>query len=877
MHTEFLMGNEAIALGALAAGVRVVAGYPGTPSTEVLETIAARNPGNVYVEWSINEKAGMEVAAGAACAGARALVTMKQVGLNVASDPLMSLEYLGVKGGMVVLVADDPGPISSQTEQDTRTFAEYSKVPCFDPSSVAEAYEMIQTAFKVSENNRTPVFLRPTTRIDHGYEAISVKDPAEYDEHPIEGFVKDPSRWVIFPRLSVQNHALLEARNDRLAKAFSSSGFNALTEAAGSYAEEDSEGSRLGIVSGGISWSYLGDALSPENHPRLLKIGTPFPFPERLAARFLKGLTEVLVLEELDPYLERALTYVCGKEGLNVRIHGKLDGTVKRAGENTVDEIRALVSRFAGEAGVKPAAGSAVSADAACPPLPVRPPVLCAGCPHRASFYAVKTAMKGQKTLYCGDIGCYTLGNAKPLDMTDTCLCMGAGIDMAQGVWHVEPDTKAFAFVGDSTFFASGIPGTVNGLFNQADMTLVVLDNSTTAMTGHQPHPGTGVTMMGDIVNKIDIESTLRGIGVKTVETVNPLQLDEAVETVRRVADEPGLKAVIFKYPCIVKFKPKGAIAHVDPDKCISCKRCINEIGCPGVILKDGKAFIDESLCTGCTLCEQICPAGAIAGGEARGLGGLVAAQQDEERRARLEQQGDPGEKAKALAAAMRPGEGFADRNADAFFERPDAPAPSAAPEKDIIITGVGGQGTILASRLISAAAMAQGLPVKTAETIGMAQRGGSVFSCLKFGGTPQSPLIGTAGADLILGFEPGEAVRMLPRLKAGGTVITSTRPVIPVTAMVGGAPYDPDAMLAYLKEQVPDLILVDAGQALKDIGNPKVLNVLLLGAAAESGALGLSADELKAALAARLPKKLLDINMVALDYGRRIAREQNQ
>ena len=201
------------------------------------------------------------------------------------------------------------------------------------------------------------------------------------------------------------------------------------------------------------------------------------------------------------------------------------------------------------------------------------------------------------------------------LDMVDTCLCMGAGIDMAQGVWHVEPDTKAFAFVGDSTFFASGIPGTVNGLFNQADMTLVVLDNSTTAMTGHQPHPGTGVTMMGDIVNKIDIESTLRGIGVKTVETVNPLQLDEAVETVRRVADEPGLKAVIFKYPCIVKFKPKGAKAHVDPDKCISCKRCINDIGCPGVILKDGKAFIDESLCTVCTLCEQICPAGAIAGG----------------------------------------------------------------------------------------------------------------------------------------------------------------------------------------------------------------------------------------------------------------------
>ena len=250
------------------------------------------------------------------------------------------------------------------------------------------------------------------------------------------------------------------------------------------------------------------------------------------------------------------------------------------------------------------------------PALPVRPPVLCAGCPHRASFYAVKVAMRGQKTIYCGDIGCYTLGNAAPLDMCDTCLCMGAGIGIAQGVGHMEPDTKCFAFVGDSTFFASGITGTVNAFYNQADMTLIVLDNSTTAMTGHQPHPGTGRTVMGQVVEKVSIERVLRAIGLTTVETVDPLDHAHAVETVKRVAAEPGVKAIIFRSPCIAITKPKGR-SHVDPDKCIACGKCIRELGCPALILDaDGKkAKIDTSMCTGCTLCEQLCPVKAISGG----------------------------------------------------------------------------------------------------------------------------------------------------------------------------------------------------------------------------------------------------------------------
>ena len=620
MHKEFLMGNEAIALGALAAGVNLVAGYPGTPSTEVLETIAKRNPGNVYVEWSINEKAGMEVAAGAAYAGARALVTMKQVGLNVASDPLMSLEYIGVKGGMVVLVADDPGPISSQTEQDTRTFAMFSKVPVFDPSSVSEAYEMIQEAFDFSEKYGTPVFFRATTRVDHGYEALEVKDPEEYYVNKPEGFVKDPSRWVIFPRLSVKNHALIEKRNAQLKDVFSEYPRNKILW------EEETAKCRKGIATQGVNFMYTLDSLHDEN-ARVMRVATPFPFPEKLALDFLAGLDEVLCIEELDPVIERALTYICGKYCLDVRIRGKLTGDIPPSGENSMEIVSKALKEFLTsdkEDAAEETTDLAAAALPQPPALPVRPPVLCAGCPHRASFYAVKAAMRGKKTIYCGDIGCYTLGNAAPLDMCDTCLCMGAGIGIAQGVGHIEPDTKCFAFVGDSTFFASGITGTVNAFYNQADMTLIVLDNSTTAMTGHQPHPGTGRTVMGQVVEKVSIERVLRAIGLTVVETVDPLDYALSVETVKRVADEPGVKAIIFRSPCIAITKPKGR-SHVDPDKCVGCGKCIRELGCPAIILdSDGKkAKIDTSVCTGCTLCEQLCPVKAISGGTKNDTAGM--------------------------------------------------------------------------------------------------------------------------------------------------------------------------------------------------------------------------------------------------------------
>ena len=601
MHKEYLMGNEAIAIGALAAGVNFVAGYPGTPSTEVLETIAKRNPGNVYVEWSVNEKAAMEAAAGAAYSGARALVTMKQVGLNVAADPLMSLEYIGVKGGMVVMVADDPGPISSQTEQDTRTFGMFSKVPVFDPSSVSEAFEMMKEAFDFSEKWGTPVFFRTTTRVNHGYESMDIPDNDEFEKHEAEGFIKDASRFVIFPKLSLKNHALIEKRNADLTGVFSKYPRNFVLSA--------SEGTlnRKGIATHGINYTYVTDVFEGASHPDILKVSTPFPFPEELAADFLRDKDEVLCVEELDPVIERALISVCGKYGLSVKIRGKLTGDVAPSGENSVDSVADALAAFTGDDSLR--CKSPELKDM--PELPVRPPVLCAGCPHRASFYAVKQAMKGEKTFYGGDIGCYTLGNAQPLDMCDTCLCMGAGINIAQGIWRVEKDTKCFAFVGDSTFFASGITGVVNAYYNQADLTLVVLDNSTTAMTGHQPHPGSGRTAMGQVVDKVSIEAVLKAIGLTFVETVDPLDLPLAIDTVKRAQQESGVKAIIFRSPCIAIQKPVGR-SCVDPEACIGCKKCINELGCPAMVLEGSKAKISTATCTGCMLCAKVCPVGAI-------------------------------------------------------------------------------------------------------------------------------------------------------------------------------------------------------------------------------------------------------------------------
>lgn len=597
MSKHFLMGNEAAALGALHAGVKLVSGYPGTPSTEILETVAKRNDGSVYVEWSVNEKAALEVAAGASYAGARTLVTMKQVGLNVASDPLMSLAYVGVKGGMVIVSADDPGPISSQTEQDTRHFAQFSKLPCFDPSSPEECYEMMKDAFELSEKLGTPVLFRPTTRVCHGCASVEIEDsPKEYPAP--EGFIKDTMRWVIFPRTSYLNHIKIEKRNEELKTTLSDYRFNTLEK-----------GTRKGIATGGISYAYMEEALAEvTERPTLLRVATPHPFPEKLALEFLQSVDEVLVFEELDPVIEKELVYLCGKYNLNVKVKGKLTGDNVPAGENTIESAKNVLKECFGLTDGAKAAEEL-------PALPVRPPVLCAGCPHRASFYAVKKAAKGRKAVFSGDIGCYTLGNAQPLDMVDTCLCMGADVTIAQGLHRIEPDTVNFSFIGDSTFFASGMTGVVNAVYNQTDIVLMVLDNSTTAMTGQQPHPGTGKTMMGNISEKVSIENVLRGMGVEHVETVNPFEHKATVEAVKTAMDKTGVRAVILKAPCIAVSKGNAPYT-VNAEKCVNCKLCIKELGCPAIAVNDGKVQIESSLCRGCDLCAQVCPTKAIEKGE---------------------------------------------------------------------------------------------------------------------------------------------------------------------------------------------------------------------------------------------------------------------
>ena len=597
MSKKYVMGNGAIALGALSAGVNLVAGYPGTPSSEIIETVVRYPHEGTYAEWSVNEKAAMEVAAAAAYCGARAMVTMKQVGLNVASDPLMSLAYVGVKGGMVVVSADDPGPISSQTEQDTRRFAEFARIPVFDPSSPEEAFEMVQDAFEYSEKYRTPVILRPTTRVDHAYASIEAPDTFHAREYG--GFVKDSKKWVIFPRLSYMNHAMIEKRNTEIGEDFSSYRFNTV-----------SGSSAKAIAATGVSYAYAAEFLKAYPDIRLIKVGTPYPLPESFLLNALEGVSEVLCFEELSPYIEESLLKLSGKHHLNISIRGKLTGDVPPSGENDADSAGRIISRFLGLEHTE----SSIDCSGA-PQPPARPPVLCAGCPHRASFYAVKRAMKGRKAYFCGDIGCYTLGNAMPLDMVDTCLCMGAGITMAQGFNHMDKDAVAISFTGDSTFFASGISGVVNAVYNAADMILCILDNSTTAMTGHQPHPGTGRNLMAAPVEKVSIEKLLIAAGVTKVITVDPLDLDASTAAVKECAGIKGVKAVIFKSPCVAIVKPDKKM-RTDSGKCVGCMRCIREIGCPALSVSGGKAVIDGNLCTGCGLCSQLCKFGAIGGTE---------------------------------------------------------------------------------------------------------------------------------------------------------------------------------------------------------------------------------------------------------------------
>ena len=668
MTKEFLSGNQAFAHAALEAGVRVCAGYPGTPSSEVIETIAAAHAAGtaqgVHVEWSTNEKAALELLAGASYAGARTLFTCKQVGLNVASDALLSLNYVGIKGGMVLYVADDPGPISSQTEQDTRRFAAFAKVPVFDPATPEQGCDMIKAAFDLSERYGTPVIVRPTTRICHASTFVDIQPLTQARE--AEGFRKDP-KWVIFPKRAYEAHGEINQRLPKIAEDFSQASFHAFnpileTGDTSSDCAQDNRLSRidnakradsqprLGIVAGGISYAYtrealrlleegvasgrlcLSDGTACNQVPayRLIQVGTPYPFPAQRISDFVQGLEEIIVFEELDHVLEDELLKFAGRCHASYDVKGKLTGHTTDRGENSIDAIAQQLATFFGlressevsnpvheSQAMVPDGDVSVHGAHAAPCVgegdsvepPARPPLLCPGCPHRGAFYAVKEALpRVQDGLFCGDIGCYTLGNAKPLNAVDTCLCMGADITIAQGFSIVEPDKKALAFIGDSTFFASGMTGIANAVYNRHDITIVVLDNATTAMTGSQPHPGTGATLMGPKSTPISIEGVLRALGVSVITKANPLHLEESIAAAKEAICHEGPSAILFESPCVKLIKP-GKPIRIDTEACSSCGRCVLKLGCPALSWNahTRHPVLDESLCNGCGLCLEVC------------------------------------------------------------------------------------------------------------------------------------------------------------------------------------------------------------------------------------------------------------------------------
>jgi indolepyruvate ferredoxin oxidoreductase alpha subunit len=585
-----LSGNEAIARGAYEGGVKVAAAYPGTPSTEILESLSKYD--GLHVEWSPNEKVALEVAMGAAFGGARALVAMKHVGVNVAADPLFTLSYTGLRGGLVLVTADDPEMHSSQNEQDNRHYAKFAKVPMLEPSDSQEAKDFTILAFELSEKFDTPVMLRTTTRVSHSQSVVELGDRKE---PPLKlGLVKDPKKFVMLPANARLRHPLVEKRMaelKRLAETF-----------AGNRIEWGDK--QVGIITSGIAYQYAKEIMPQAS---FLKLGMVYPLPSEMIKAFAKEVEKLFVVEELDPFIEEFV------RTLGLDVVGK--SVFPLCGELTPS----IVARgLKGE--VVPPPGEIIQN------LPPRPPIMCPGCPHRGIF----TILSKLILFVTGDIGCYTLGFLPPLQAIDTCVCMGASIGHALGLDKAlgeEAQGKVVAVIGDSTFLHSGITPLLDVVYNKGKVTLIILDNGTTAMTGRQDHPGTGYTLKGEETFRVDLAKLAKALGVKYVRTVNPYQLKATERIIKKELQRPAPSVIISRAPCVLSRRERmvsGRPFLVDPDLCRGCRACL-QLGCPAIAWeegnhdqegrkKKGRAVIDKFLCNGCTLCVQICKFAAIKG-----------------------------------------------------------------------------------------------------------------------------------------------------------------------------------------------------------------------------------------------------------------------
>jgi indolepyruvate ferredoxin oxidoreductase alpha subunit len=592
---QLLSGNEALALGAYHAGMQVATAYPGTPSTEILENLARFK--DIYAEWSTNEKVAMEVAMGAAYAGARSMVSMKHVGLNVASDPFMAASITGIIGGLVVVSADDPQIHSSQNEQDNRHYARLAKVPMLEPSDSQEAYDLIGYAFDISEEFDTPVLLRTTTRIAHSKSIVDAKR-RRVVKNPQPAFHFNVQKYVMLPVNALPRHAAVEKRLLRLAEYTETFPLNQIM-----WGNRD-----LGIVTSGVAYQYAREVF-PE--ASFLKLGMTWPLPMKMIKEFAGGVDKLIVIEELDPFLQeniRAMGIeVTGKEfiplvgELNTRIVAESSAGAGLLPESEKDNI------------LDPAQG-----------LPRRPPLLCPGCPHAGIYFVLNTIGQRSRLLEAkepqeprliitGDIGCYTLGAYPPLNVLDTTACMGAGIGQALGMEKAGVKSKVVAVIGDSTFMHSGITGLVDAVYNNGHITIVILDNRTTAMTGHQDHPGTGISAQGQETYAVDIESLCRGIGVKDIKVINAFDLKALRAGVRDSLDRPEVSVIIVRGSCAMLVRKRAHPRTIDIEKCDRCGVCLR-LGCPAIQSADGQVFIESALCAGdiCTICEQLCPQKAI-------------------------------------------------------------------------------------------------------------------------------------------------------------------------------------------------------------------------------------------------------------------------